>query len=116
MNRHDRRALGIKPTETPLIQRRRFTETQMTDAINKGMAVALKAYSTTGDSMYKASLALALHDTYKFGKGRIEAVLQRMAQVLSEAKDANDLVDRCKREVGLEFEVLKLDEDKPCSR
>ena len=117
MNRHDRRMVDralnklnvktsgvtVKTQSMNTLQTNAYKEAQrVKEAYQTGRDEALRQYTKTGQCMFFCSCAIALHNVCKFGETRIIRVLEEMQRIMLEELTSEDIVERCKRETGVE--------------
>ena len=82
-----------------------ITEKDLNDAYNRGRKDGIKEYVDSllpyQQRFFYSAAAIAAHDLYGFGKGRCERLLDRIQGIMCEEISTGDIIDRCKRETGV---------------
>lgn len=83
-----------------------ITEQDVKDAYDRGYKAAIKEYVDKllpyQQKFFYSAAAIAAHDLFGFGKDRGERLLDRIQQIMCEEISAGDIIDRCKRETGVD--------------
>lgn len=120
MNRQQRRAqmkAAPKPKKKPIYHnltveqkkealfRNGITDKDLKQAYEDGRKHALHDYTSFGQAMFYSSCAIALHNVFRFGESRIVRVLNEMYRIMIEELTEEDIIQRCKRETGIEIDI-----------
>lgn len=113
MNRQQRRALARELSKRPpemvsplttLSPAEVSNGLSIRDAYDRGAKQALRAYTTTGQTLFYASAAIALHKLFGFGRERIYRVMDEMYNVMATALTSEEMLEMCERETGIKLE------------
>lgn len=83
-----------------------ITLQDLTDEYNRGRRDATKEYVDRllpyQQKFFYSAAAIAAHDLFGFGKDRGERLLDRIQQIMCEEISTGDIIQRCKRETGVD--------------
>jgi len=83
-----------------------ITEQDLTDAYERGRKDATKEYVDKllpfQQKFFYSAAAIAAHDLFGFGKDRGLRLLERIQEIMCEEISTGDIIDRCKRETGVD--------------
>lgn len=87
------------------LARNGITEKDLNDAYNRGRKDGIKEYVDSilpyQQRFFYSAAAIAAHDLFGFGKDRGERLLDRIQEIMCEEISTGDIIDRCKRETGV---------------
>lgn len=84
-----------------------ITEDDLNEAYNRGRRDGVKEYVDKllpyQQKFFYSAAAIAAHDLFGFGRERGLRLLDRIQQIMCEEISTGDIIERCKRETGLEL-------------
>jgi len=83
-----------------------ITQADLDAAYEKGRKDATKEYVDRllpyQQRFFYSAAAIAVHELFGFGKNRGERLLDRIQQIMCEEISTGDIIERCKRETGVD--------------